>query len=79
MRLMADSWEMNCGLVVVSGGEIEDSGGGSGFFLDVKEMGDIHDREDDESRRLSLIIGAGRRIVVSPVIKRIECKSRLKD
>lgn len=64
MRLTADSWEMNWGLGVVSGSEIEDSGGGSGFFLEVKEIGDIHDREDDERRRLSLIIGVGRRIVV---------------
>lgn len=55
---------MNWGLGFRSTCEIEDSGGGSGFFL-IKEMGDIHDREEDERRRLSLIIGVGRRIVSS--------------
>lgn len=64
---------MNWGLGFRSTCEIEDSGGGSGFFLGVKEIGDIHDRGDDERRRLSLIIGVGRRIVVAPVIKRFEC------
>lgn len=63
---------MNWGLGFRSTCEIEDSGGGSGFFLEVREIGDIHDRGDDERWRLSLIIGVGRRIV-SPVIKRFEC------
>lgn len=64
---------MNWGLVVVSAWVIDDSGGGSGFFLEVKAMGDTHDREDDERRRLLLISEVRRRIVVSPVIDRIEC------
>lgn len=52
----------------VSTGEIEDSGGGLGFFFfSEKQMGDTHDREDDENRRCSLIIEVVKRIV-SPLI-----------